>query len=308
MAILTIEDITGTVSAVLFPRTWEKFRGIVSEDSVLIVSGKADTSRGDMQVVAESVTQDFEVAAAADEKPRLDHLHLPWMDEDVPEAGAERLSSPPDEPTGEIAADHTAQAEAEPATEAPRSTPAPSRPRRASGPLTDREMPGWLEAELNNGWTPPPDFTYADDTGHIIGIEQPEQTGTPPAFDAAGRLSPPPARAARPRDETDEAGPPAPRLPRRPPPKAEPEPDAQPGRLLVLTLRRSGDAAQDQRRMAKLHGFLTQYPGTDHFCFIIEGAGMKTVRINYPKYPIEINDEVLTFARDYLGEEHVRIE
>jgi hypothetical protein len=261
-----------------------------------------------MQVVAESVTQDFEVAAAADEPLRLDHLHLPWIDEDVPEAGAERLSSPSDEPTGEMPADRTVQAEAEPAAEAPRPAAPPSRPRRASGPLTDREMPGWLEAELDNGWTPPPDFTYADDTGHIIGIEEPEQNGTPPAFDAAGRLAPPPARAARPRDETDEAGPPAPRLPRRPPPKAVPELDAQPGRLLVLTLRRSGDGAQDQRRMGMLHGFLTQYPGPDHFCFIIEGAGMKPVRINYPKYPIEINDEILAFARDYLGEEHVRIE
>ena len=46
MALLTLEDITGVLNVVLFPRTWEQYRDIVQEDRVIIVGGKADTARG----------------------------------------------------------------------------------------------------------------------------------------------------------------------------------------------------------------------------------------------------------------------
>jgi DNA polymerase-3 subunit alpha len=81
MAILTIEDITGTLNAVMFPRTWNEHRDKVVNDGVLVVYGKADTSRGDVQIIVDSVTQDFEVVTPVEELRRLEDLQLPWMEE-----------------------------------------------------------------------------------------------------------------------------------------------------------------------------------------------------------------------------------
>ncbi len=78
MAILTIEDITGTITAVLFPRTWGEYRDLIDEDAVIIVNGKADTSRGDMQVIADSVKQNFEFSTAASAPPAMNQK-FSWL-------------------------------------------------------------------------------------------------------------------------------------------------------------------------------------------------------------------------------------
>ncbi len=295
MAILTIEDITGTISAVMFPRTWNEHRSKVQVDTVLIVYGKADTSRGDVQIIVDSVKQNFEVAEAAEPVPDFNSISFPWMTEE-PTSG-ESTSSPYDEETGEyrreVAAPDPAPAAAEavmPATagasipSAPPIEP-PAIPHRASSEgrlLTEREMPSWLEDEVENGWSPKPDINY-DDQGHI---KEPDTNGNgsddTAAFDAAGRTVPPKAPADRPQssrkpdkkldkpDEPEEA--PLPPRPRRPLPKV-PETPKEPGRLLILGIPRTDDSARDRRKMFRLHGFLTQYPGHDQFCFLIEGGG-----------------------------------
>jgi hypothetical protein len=173
--------------------------------------------------------------------------------------------------------------------------------------ITNREMPGWLEDDLDDGRSQPTEYVYNDNTGHIIGVEEPEEEPESPAFDAAGRLVPPPAPAARPREDEPLASPEPPRL-RRGRPAPEPKPAPQPGRMLTLYIPRSGDSEKDRRRLKKLHGRLIQYPGHDQFRFILEGAGANPVCLSFPKQPIRIDDEVLDFVRDYLGDENVEIE
>jgi DNA-directed DNA polymerase III PolC len=65
MAIVTLEDMTGTIDCTLFPRTWSKFAEIITPDALIVVRGKCDTSRGDMQVIVDNVTQNLEVVTAA---------------------------------------------------------------------------------------------------------------------------------------------------------------------------------------------------------------------------------------------------
>jgi hypothetical protein len=156
-----------------------------------------------------------------------------------------------------------------------------------------------------------------------------------PAFDAAGRLTAPPAPGARPRNaagpqtaphprEDDRAGQAAreterdrptgesapegelPRRPRRHRRDDTPAPPPAAPRLLTLTLHRSGDSAQDRRRMRRLHGILTQYPGNDQFCFILV-SDHRTARLDFPNHTIGINDEMLHYAARLVGEENINL-
>lgn len=72
MGILKVEDwhdSGAVIEAVLFPRTWEKMQQQVEtgelppivEGEVFVVRGKLDVSRGDAQIVCDSITQTFEV-------------------------------------------------------------------------------------------------------------------------------------------------------------------------------------------------------------------------------------------------------
>ncbi len=60
MGIAHIEDwhdSAGSIDVVLFPRTWEKFGELVEAGNVLVFNGKVDASRGDVQIICDSVTQ-----------------------------------------------------------------------------------------------------------------------------------------------------------------------------------------------------------------------------------------------------------
>ncbi len=306
MAILTIEDITGTISAVMFPRTWDKFRDVVAVDTVLVVRGKADTTRGDMQIIVDEVRQDFETIEAVDDRlAPLNGFVFDWTESEEAN-GVE--DEPFDEETGELRSDPTPAEVPEPPAEpimpasagasvptAPPLEPPPASPSRppaqSTGLITEREMPAWLEDELDNGWHPAPEWEYHEDTGYIVGVQEPQ----------------PLSRHVEPDSPPEEDAPPRPVIRQRPQPKPAPEPPP-PGRLLTLYLERSGDSNRDRQKLRRLHGFLTQYPGHDHFRIILVGEGHKPACMEFPNHPIGINDDILTFAANQLGEGNVEIE
>jgi len=67
MAILTLEDLTGNISCVLFPRKWSAFQELCADDNLVVIKGKADNSRGEIQIIVDEVKQDFEASYAADD-------------------------------------------------------------------------------------------------------------------------------------------------------------------------------------------------------------------------------------------------
>ncbi len=323
MAILSVEDITGVISAVMFPRVWAQNREMVQVDSVLVVRGKADTSRGDTQVIVESVSQNFDVVTSADALPIMADWRPSWIETDDetggPSAGEETTAPVREEPHA-VAPPRRASRRPGNGAGEPHTRPQPPRNGPATVPrngglITDREMPGWLEDEPDTDFGGPPDWEYRDDTGHLVRTHHDDENGRsdPPVVDAAGRLTPPPAPAARARDDraADETPTQDERVPRRPPRRrVEPPPDEPPppGRMLVLTITRSGDADRDRARMRRLHGYLTQFPGHDRFCFIVVGGNRAPARLDYPRHRIGINDDSLAYARGLLGDENVVIE
>ncbi len=330
MAVLTIEDITGTISAVMFPRTWAQYQDLVDEDAVLVVKGKADTSRGDMQVIVDAVTQNFDVISAVEHPPSLDDLRLSWIADEGPAALDEEAdgedNGPFDEETGEMVAAHEdeqptpvtepvipASAGASAPDTPPIVPPSPAhsapQPRPDPGMITDREVPGWLEAEWASGWSPEPYYDSHKATGHVTGVRPPDEEKTSQresAFDELGRVRPP-APVQPPVAPADaDALPPVPtrrHLPAEPPREVA----LAPSRMLTLTIARSGDSTADRRKLRRLHGFLTQYPGRDRFRFILEGEGRRAC-LEFPNNPIRINDDILTFATNMLGADNVIVE
>lgn len=95
MAVATLEDKFGTIDAVMFPRTWAKVQDMVQEGAVIVVMGKLDLSRGDAQIICESVTQQVE-AVFADDIPTFASTSAdtpPWYD-DEPTADGDSPTTP----------------------------------------------------------------------------------------------------------------------------------------------------------------------------------------------------------------------
>ncbi len=65
MAFVVIEDIQGTVELVIFPRTWERFSGILSHDKIVLVDGKVDTQGAEPKVLVDNITTDVTLFASA---------------------------------------------------------------------------------------------------------------------------------------------------------------------------------------------------------------------------------------------------
>jgi DNA polymerase-3 subunit alpha len=55
MGLVTLEDLAGQITLVLFPRTWEQFNELIQLEQLILVSGKVDRSRGDVQLLVETV-------------------------------------------------------------------------------------------------------------------------------------------------------------------------------------------------------------------------------------------------------------
>ena len=276
MAVLTVEDITGSFSAVLFPRTWKRYQELIDEDVVIILRGKADTSRGDVQIIVDSVSQEAELAIAADElEPSLPAEPFSWA-ESAPQTQA---ATPPRSGNGHH---HAPQADASVA----RAPSSKAQPAPTAAPPSREEMPAWLSEDFDREVPlPPSDW-------------QPVRE-LPPAPSASSERAPEQHADAHPAEVEPEQP-----MPQEPIPDP---PEARPPHLLTLVIRRSDNPEKDRKRLRRLHAFLIQYPGQDRFRFELVGGGKRAV-LDFPHDAIEINDDVLDFAARMLGEDGVFVD
>jgi DNA polymerase-3 subunit alpha len=171
MCIAQLEDRFGTIDAVLFPRTWAKFEDIMREGAVVLVMGKLDTSRGDPQIIVETVTQNFERYVSASGSAPMPEIRRDWAD---------ALSEP--EPVGALAAEPAMASSngyanghsngngrgysSAPAME----PPPPFEPTRVTQPMEeppsfDEAPPAWMQDEPVRESRPAPAPTMTDPFG-----------------------------------------------------------------------------------------------------------------------------------------------
>ncbi|MDR7426403.1 MAG: DNA polymerase III subunit alpha [Armatimonadota bacterium] len=104
MAFLTLEDLTGAVEVIVFPKTYEQNAFLLKKDAVLVVRGRADVAEQQVKVLAESL---FPLAEAPVAEPLTEAE--PLLAEDAPGAdgngGTVALApeeTPPEGPGGPV--------------------------------------------------------------------------------------------------------------------------------------------------------------------------------------------------------------
>jgi len=55
MAFMELEDLSGRVDIVVFPRTYEKHRKLLTEDGLLLIHGRVDVRDGAVQIISDSI-------------------------------------------------------------------------------------------------------------------------------------------------------------------------------------------------------------------------------------------------------------
>ena len=55
MAIVGLEDLTGTVETLVFPRSYQKFAGLVRVDSMVFITGKLNLREEEPKLIAEEI-------------------------------------------------------------------------------------------------------------------------------------------------------------------------------------------------------------------------------------------------------------
>ncbi|MCB9452682.1 MAG: DNA polymerase III subunit alpha [Anaerolineaceae bacterium] len=245
MAVATMEDwhpSAGSIDVVLFPRTWAKFQDLVAEGQVIIAIGKADTGRGDLQVICESVTSNANSTVPED-------APLPYTDADIPPWMADENYF--DEETGEVA-----QLEAPPPPPPPIDEVAPATLGAAAVPIPATE-PQLAPAAPSHRAGSEPD--WMDDDGEAIADIPPMEEETP-----------------------------------------------QEERWLMVYFKRSEDAEKDRRRLRRLHGILTKYPGQDRFSIVIEGMN-QSFKMEFPNDTTAYCDSLVKDLLSVVGEDNLEV-
>jgi DNA polymerase-3 subunit alpha len=233
MAVVSLEDIQGNIDCVLFARTWAEARNMVEVDRVIIVMGKVDTTRGDVQILADRVSQNFEVTLL-EGTPQYsksgwnqiapDWAYEPDSSDDMPISEDDALDSRELDDEDESAPPVITQSVTVSASsiEPPLSFEHTGKePTNGHEPIKAQESPGQRTNGTNGN----------KGNGHVLNTYEPvvEQ-------------------------------------PREAEPILELDPDAPP-RLLTITIQISTDREKERRRVNRIYRKLVEYPGNDKFCF-----------------------------------------
>jgi DNA polymerase-3 subunit alpha len=56
MAFISLQDLTGTMETIVFPKTYTKLKELLTQDQVVIVTGKTESRQGNMQIICNHIT------------------------------------------------------------------------------------------------------------------------------------------------------------------------------------------------------------------------------------------------------------
>ena len=73
MAFIKVEDIYGQIEVILFPKTFEKAKDVIKEETVVKVSGKLQIKDGIPQIIADGI-EEFEVKEDEKDSPEQEYM------------------------------------------------------------------------------------------------------------------------------------------------------------------------------------------------------------------------------------------
>ncbi len=267
MGFVTIEDLQGMIELVIFPRVWKEVSSWIQPDQIILVNGKIDSERGEPKILADKITTNLGIADPSGKMPR-----------ERSKALATESQLPPTDAVDEAvaASEEGAQSkQAIPVEETFKIEIAEPPPRR----LHDHDMAADQVPAQTYPVSPPEDPIVKVE--RTVGVEQDDLPAK--ELELEGEISQP---------EID--------------PTEEPRARAD-ARMVVVLLRSTGDQQRDARRMRRVHGLLTSYPGKDRFVFQIFEASRR-YHLEFPSsttgYCSELHTQLLTF----LGEGSIKVE
>jgi len=282
MAWVTLEDLTGVIELVLFPRTWEKYQFALEVGGVIVAEGKVDAQSNPSKVLVDNIRTEIKLTEPA---------QFPLQPQPQPSTSNRNASTAPGNGRGVSPSAKPANGIGKPAS-APKRAPGSFPPLNGEPPLPE-DPPDWDDYTPASPVLAPQDGmviqemdipveNIADPLGSISAdvVEQPEPV-QPPAVVLTPKL---PA-AALPLDLEDDHAP----------------------QMVTVILRPSGDPDRDIRRISRLHGTFISYPGKDRFAFQIfeEGRGHL---IEFPNDTTHLCAELAALLTETVGEENVRLE
>ena len=282
MAWVTLEDITGVIELVLFPRTWEKYQFALEVGGVIIAEGKVDAQSNPSKVLVDNIRTEINLTQPA-QIPLQPQPQPSATDRNVPPAPAPRnAGSLPPKPF----------AVTNKSGSVPKRFPTPHSPFSGEPPMPE-DPPDW------EAYVPASPVLAAAEA--VPGLEPKileEEIADAPGDTPAGEVVLP-----------DPVQPPAAVLTPKIPAATLPltlEEDHAP-QMVTVILRPSGDSGRDIRRISRLHGTFISYPGKDRFAFQIFEGGLGHL-IEFPNDTTHLCTELAALLTEAVGEENVRVE
>jgi hypothetical protein len=81
----------------------------------------------------------------------------------------------------------------------------------------------------------------------------------------------------------------------------------QPPRLVVIRIEGTQDKERDKRRMKRLHGLLTSYPGDDQFEFSVHDYDQRSYQLRFPNDTTGFCPDLERLLHDLLGADAVAV-
>ena len=101
MAFAVLEDVTGTIELIIFPKTFDRFQALVIPDKVVIIYGKSELREGrGSQILVDRIADSIDVARSTDIQPQFEAFSIVQSESNVhrepsgPDQGVERFTEP----------------------------------------------------------------------------------------------------------------------------------------------------------------------------------------------------------------------
>ena len=271
MAWVTLEDLTGVIELVLFPRTWEKFQFALEVGGVIVAEGKVDAQSNPSKVLVDNIRTEIKLTEPAQ----------------MPLQPQPQGSAP----------------ERRPATVIKKPAPAPERvaerrPEFVGEPPPPEDPPDWeTYAPTKAGLAAQDLIIHEPDlpdeqeaiSGQRSAVSNMEATEINQSSIEPPILAVPPEPKVSTNIRISEAE------------------DEHAPQMVTIILRPTGDPNRDIRRISRLHGTFISYPGKDRFAFQIFEQERGHL-IEFPNDTTHLCAELMVKIKDAVGEENLSVE
>ena len=306
MGFVTLEDIQGNIDLVLFPRTWEQTREILTVGQIVIVEGKVDANNTPSKILVDTVRTEIKIleplkSAAPQPKP-LSDSELETFSQPKPDSHVKDVKIQSKQPKPINTTQEKPQVKNEPVkTPVPQVAETP-----ASHETDDSDFDGMPPPPDNfpDGW----DSEWQPSFDDVAVASQPE-----PKFKKKEEVTPPRVQLETAPVDVNDVDVEQDEVKREAMitsiyiPLAKEEDKDHPPKQITVNLRSSGNKEEDRRRIKTIYGTLISFHGRDRFSFqIFENGGRHL--LDFPNDSTRVGPELLKRLKKLMGEESWQVE